>query len=395
MAARGPYSRGHLILGGIPHILSAWAQWDSGNYLSIAQQGYGHIPGDVAFFPLFPLVLRILGGGTVAGGVVAALILNTVALIGAIILLYQAASRQFGPRAGRWAVAAMLLVPTAFFFGAVYTEATSLLLALAARAAAIRRHFLVASLLAALATASRFPGVLVWILVVAEWWEARRAGEVRPLTWLWLPLGLVGLVGYAVWLQVNFGDALAFNRVETTVFGHVSLLTPGRHPILVLRDILGFAAVAAAVLFLRRWIPWRRADVLFLLCSVGVVILSGGFRSSGRYLLVMYPLNFMNTMQVAYLRSNQGAREGDWGSGLQAPSSKIDGQASGFAGRISRHGDQPLLRPPSATAGGRGHDLRAGGLVDHVPLPLPGPHKRPFVTQAGTRCRRPGRPWRP
>jgi len=88
LAARGPYSQGHLILGGIPHILSAWAQWDSGNYLSIAQQGYGHIPGDVAFFPLFPLVLRILGGGTVAGGVVAALILNTVALIGAIILLY-------------------------------------------------------------------------------------------------------------------------------------------------------------------------------------------------------------------------------------------------------------------------------------------------------------------
>ena len=88
MAARGPYSRGHLILGGIPHILSAWAQWDSGNYLSIAQQGNGHVPGDGAFFPLFPLVLRILGGGTVAGGVVAALILNTVALIGAIILLY-------------------------------------------------------------------------------------------------------------------------------------------------------------------------------------------------------------------------------------------------------------------------------------------------------------------
>ena len=206
--------------------------------------------------------------------------------------MYQAASRQFGPRAGRWAVAAMLLVPTAFFFGAVYTEATFLLLALAAREAAIRRHFLVASLLAALATASRFPGVLVWILVVAEWWEARRAGEVRPLTWLWLPLGLAGLVGYAVWLQVNFGDALAFNRVETTVFGQVSLLTPGRHPILVLRDILGFAAVAAAVLFVRRWIPWRRTDVLFLLCSVGVVILSGGFRSSGRYLLVMYPRYF-------------------------------------------------------------------------------------------------------
>ena len=148
--------------------------------------------------------------------------------------MYQAAGRQFGPRAGRWAVAAMLLVPTAFFFGAVDTEATFLLLALAARAAAIRRHFLVASLLAALATASRFPGVLVWILEVADWWEARRAGEVRPLTWLWLPLGLAGLVGYAVWLQVNFGDALAFNRVETTVFGHVSLLTPGRHPILVL-----------------------------------------------------------------------------------------------------------------------------------------------------------------
>jgi hypothetical protein len=120
-------------------------------------------------------------------------------------------------------------------------------------------------------------------------------------------------VGYAVWLQVNFGDALAFNRVETTVFGHVSLLTPGRHPILGLRDILGFAAVAAAVLFLRRWIPWRRTDVLFLLCSVGVVILSGGFRSSGRYLLVMYPLYFSNTMQVAHSRSDEGAREGSKG----------------------------------------------------------------------------------
>src|SRR5690349_21815459 len=38
---------------------SSWNRWDAENYVRIAQFGY-QTPYDVAFFPLFPLLIRII-----------------------------------------------------------------------------------------------------------------------------------------------------------------------------------------------------------------------------------------------------------------------------------------------------------------------------------------------
>src|SRR5947199_1053148 len=52
----------HLSANGHPFI-NMWSRWDAGWYLEIAQNGYSFTPGkqsDVAFFPLYPNLIRLL-----------------------------------------------------------------------------------------------------------------------------------------------------------------------------------------------------------------------------------------------------------------------------------------------------------------------------------------------
>src|SRR5215831_16133484 len=41
--------------------LDNWLQWDGWNYRTIAEQGYGVLPQQTSFFPVFPLLARALG----------------------------------------------------------------------------------------------------------------------------------------------------------------------------------------------------------------------------------------------------------------------------------------------------------------------------------------------
>src|SRR5947209_17067907 len=40
-------------------LFSTWNHWDAANYVRIAHFGYNQLPYDLAFFPLFPLLIAI------------------------------------------------------------------------------------------------------------------------------------------------------------------------------------------------------------------------------------------------------------------------------------------------------------------------------------------------
>src|SRR5579859_4814491 len=72
-------------------ILASWNHWDAANYVRIAQFGY-QTPFDVAFFPLFPLLIKIFA--FVLGGwsyLLVGTIISNAALLGALFVLYQLA----------------------------------------------------------------------------------------------------------------------------------------------------------------------------------------------------------------------------------------------------------------------------------------------------------------
>lgn len=119
------------------------SRWDTGFYLSIAQEGYrfqGVELPSVAFFPLLPMLIRgfnwLLGDPLLAGVVIANL-----ALYGASVVLYLLAAQEWGGAVAGRAVWYLLVFPTSFFGSAIYSESIFLLTAILALYLARRKHW--------------------------------------------------------------------------------------------------------------------------------------------------------------------------------------------------------------------------------------------------------------
>ena len=193
--------------------LNYWALWDGAWYSQIATDGYGaREPASTAFFPLYPMLVKlgaVLGGGPAFWGVVVSL----VSTLFALFFVYRIGEHLFDARAARAATLCLAFFPTAFFLNAVYTEA--LFLALTAGtiwAALVRRDFLVAGLLGALAAATRNVGVLLLIPLLFGWARQRREAGLRGV--LGMALVPMGLAAYAAYLWIRFGDPLLFARQQ-------------------------------------------------------------------------------------------------------------------------------------------------------------------------------------
>ncbi len=209
--------------------VSSFSWWDGWWYVGIARHGYAYYrPGGqspVAFFPLYPLMMRAVGRLT-GGALVAGFLLTVACGMGASVLFHQWCLKTLGSAQARLAVLVLLLYPFAFYLmGAVYGDALFLFAALAAFLAFEHDRQVLAGLAAALATAARPVGVAVvvglWVLALERRGVLGRARQARvgPGGVGWgrfsaadasLLLAPVGLLGYCGFLWARFRRPFAF-----------------------------------------------------------------------------------------------------------------------------------------------------------------------------------------
>lgn len=201
-----------------PGFLNYWAHWDGAWYSEIATRGYGaHAPASTAFFPLYPMLVRLgsyLGGGPALWGVLISLLSTFFALY----FLYGIAEKLYDARVARAATLCLAFFPTAFFLNAVYTEGLFLALTTGSIwAVYVRRDLLLAGVLGAFAAATRNLGVLLVVPLFFEWVRNRREFGRRGLA----EIGLVfaGLAAYAIFLGGRFGDPLIFAHQQSAYWG--------------------------------------------------------------------------------------------------------------------------------------------------------------------------------
>ena len=184
-------------------------RWDSEWYLHIAQHGYAHTPGErssVAFFPGFSLAIRIFDALLPGGAVFAGLIVVHLALIGALIYVYQIARLDFGERVAWWTIGFMLMFPAAFYYSAVYPQSLLLLGIAGALFHARRGQWWFAGGFGLLASATSLAGMLVVIPLAME---LRRWGvhnRIRPLQIIPVALSPLGGLAYFAFLWSKFGS---------------------------------------------------------------------------------------------------------------------------------------------------------------------------------------------
>ncbi len=255
--------------------------FDCGWYLSIADGGYSTAsiwqPGATlyAFFPLYPLSIRLFGLIPGLSTLHAALLASNTFFLVALIYVY-AYARLLGMSVGvsLLAVALLSFAPQSFVFSAAYSESLFVLLLVAAMYHLRREQYLASGIAAALLSAARPNGVIFVVFALA--WALRRHGRQvllqpwrRPevlLPVFLAPLGLFAFWGYSL---ATTGDAFA--HMTTSAYGWgfgfawpidniVAFVHSGTLPRFWL--LAGFAGFGASLLLLR-----YRLYEEFILCA--------------------------------------------------------------------------------------------------------------------------------
>ena len=200
-------------VGALPAL---WNRWDAGWYLHIAEHGYateGPQLRTIAFYPLFPWLIRLMSVLMQDYPAAAFVVSHTVTTLAGVVF-YSLARCDFEPRVALWSLVTLLLFPTGYFWHAPYTEGLFLLLSVGAFYAARRGRWWLAGLLGGAAALTRTPGLLLLPALLVEW-RCQKPGERQAWTQVcWL--GLI-LAGWLVYLLINlqvYGTPLAFLSVQ-------------------------------------------------------------------------------------------------------------------------------------------------------------------------------------
>lgn len=143
-----------------------WANWDSALILNVVESGY--TLNKTPFFPLYPILIRAVSL-TGLNFFWSGFLITQISTIIALFFLYKLVLLDFGENLARKTVILLLVFPTSFYLGALYSESLFLGLSVSAFYFARKRSWLLASILAGFSAISRLIGVAVIISIFAEY----------------------------------------------------------------------------------------------------------------------------------------------------------------------------------------------------------------------------------
>ena len=298
-------------------LLNVWGRWDAVHYIDIATVGYHGT--DMAFFPLYPLLIAALGA-LIGNHLVAGLVVSNVAFFFGLLYLYKLFEHEFDRAVARRAIFYVSIFPTALYFSAVYTEALFFMLTVASFYYMRERRWWMAGVIGFFAAMTRVEGMLLVVPFAIEWtvshWsllrEAYETGRVRighalsdlvPI--IFIPIGLGLYMGY---LWVLNGDPLYFSHVQTHWNRHfaapwtaiwntvhkisVALATPTpANNVTAANQTLElvFTALMIAVL-IGGWRRLKPSYIAYMALSILVPMSTSSLMSMPRFALVLFPM---------------------------------------------------------------------------------------------------------
>ena len=294
---------------GVPDVgpFDIWNRWDATRFLTTADNGYegpGSFPNAYAFFPFFPMAIRMLGWlglPSLAAGFLISAIGSWVGLA----FLWKLAEEEVGEGTGRRAVLYAAVFPTAVFLIAPYSESLFLAGAIPAFYFARRRRWELVGPFAALAMGTRFAGVF---LLLGLFVEALRQRDLSPKqlfqAGLSLVIGMLPLLGYAAYLAQVKNDPFYFVTEQRLGWGRsfvgpISALTntidrfddPTQSTNFQFAYRIEIVAAAVGVLFVLWAIKKREWGYAVYMGTVLLVLLtSTEYFSIPRILLTFFPV---------------------------------------------------------------------------------------------------------
>jgi hypothetical protein len=287
--------------------------WDGRWYVRIAAHGYPmtvpqgdfyhgtgrQVQSEVAFFPLYSLLMRaldrVLPGGVDVAGVVLSLLIGALATVLVWVIAEKLADREVADKTA----VLFAFSPGAFVLSLVYAEGLLVLLSAGCLLALLERRWLVAGVLAGLASATR-PNATA-VMMACAWaagWAIWRRREWRALVApLLAPAGMAAFFAFLwwhtgeplIWFRVEsqgWGERIDFGRSNLGVFADV-FTRPLHNPNRIVLAISMVSAVVLLVVLVKAKLPG-----IFNVYAFGGLglVLASHINARPRFIFVAFPL---------------------------------------------------------------------------------------------------------
>lgn len=281
-------------------LLAVWGRWDAVHYLDIASIGYHGT--DMAFFPLYPALVAILGRFT-GNHLIAGLLISNAAFFFGLLYLYKWVEHEFDRTVARRAIFYISIFPTAVFFSAVYTESLFFALTVASFYYIREHKWVIAGIIGFFAALARVEGVILVVPFLIEWYQTYQGGQKRlfqpALAICLIPLGLAVYMAY---LWVLNGDPLYFSHVQIhwnrhlappwVAIGHaLYVMQHATQPQTIANQFLelSFTALMIGVL-IGGYKRLRPSAWTYMALSILIPMSTSSLMSMPRFALVLFPM---------------------------------------------------------------------------------------------------------
>lgn len=190
----------------IPRLLYAFAHFDGLHYTSIAQMGYETY--EQAFFPLYPLLIRLVSYILPIHELISGIILSNLLFIIGMISLYLTVRKLYTESIALWTFIFLLVFPTSFFFNTLYTESLFLAISMTGVLFFINNKKLHGAFCFAASTLTRLVGIFNPILLFLKVKGVKRISKKEII--LITTFSFLGLFAYMLYLYISTGDPLFF-----------------------------------------------------------------------------------------------------------------------------------------------------------------------------------------
>jgi len=289
-----------------------WANFDGMHYLSIAQNGYFQF--EQAFFPLFPVLIKIVSVITSGDYTWAGMVIVYASFFLWLFFFYKLLEMDYKTSVIRWTLIFTLFFPTAFFFVSLYTEPFFLLLVILTFYLIRKKQWIAAGIMVGLASATKLVGIFLLPALLIEFYLVYKREVFSKNHLLKMCLMTIvstsGLILYMLYLWKTYADPLFFIHAQPAfganrsggdiillpqvlyryikIFFTVPFTNYDAWIALLEVSMLLFAFGLLIFGFLKRKI--RLSYFFFSILAIVGPTLTGSLSSIPRYLLVAFPL---------------------------------------------------------------------------------------------------------
>lgn len=274
-------------------LLNIWGVWDSRLYLDITSNGYSELT--YACFPLYPLLIKILGW-IIGNNFLAGIAISNISLIIAAIFLYKLTKLESDDKTALTSIKYLFLFPTAFIFSGILTESLFLALVLSSFYYARKRNWFWAGILGFLVSLTKHTGALIILPLLYEYLTKKGFSfeKIRnDIAFLFLPI--LGLALYCFYNYYLLGNFFAFVHSSMSGWG-----TKIMNPLIVLFNSIfkfsssyamfnGIFTIAGILILIKFYRKIRFSYWIFAICVILTPLSFGIIKGMSRYFLVVFP----------------------------------------------------------------------------------------------------------